>query len=148
MLFSPMLSYLHLRIDAAQKEIPFVLDKTVYKKLITRAVLLNLTNLLWQTVYLIPIVIVCSVPLIGWFTPIFTILMECYFLGYSMLDYGLATEKKNKIASATHIFVSGNSLTVCSGIHALETTPEKYATGTDLVVIGTTFENNTNFYKL
>lgn len=56
--------------------------------------------------------------------------------------------KKNKIASATHIFISGNSLIVCSGIHALETTPEKYAAGTDLVVIGTTFENNTNFYKL
>ena len=102
-LFSPMLSYLHLIIDAAQKEIPFVLDKTVYKKLITRAVVLNLTNLLWQTVYLIPIVIVCSIPLIGWFTPIFTIVMECYFLGYSMLDYGLATEKKNKIASADYV---------------------------------------------
>lgn len=96
-----MLSYLHLRIDAAQKEIPFVLDKTVYKKLITRAILLNLTNLLWQTVYLIPIVIVCSVPLIGWFTPIFTIVMECYFLGYSMLDYGLATEKKIKLLLLT-----------------------------------------------
>jgi len=57
----------------------------------------------WQTVYLIPIVIVCSIPLIGWFTPIFTILMECYFLGYSMLDYGLATERKNKIASADYV---------------------------------------------
>ena len=29
MLFSPMLSYLHLRIDAAQKEIPFILAPTL-----------------------------------------------------------------------------------------------------------------------
>jgi len=102
-LFSPFFSFLHLKLESIQKDIPFVLDMTSYKKLISRAVLLNLTNLLWQTVYLIPIVIFCSIPLIGWFTPIFTILMECYFFGYGMLDYGLATEKKNKVASADYV---------------------------------------------
>lgn len=62
-----------------KKNEPFVFDQDAYKKLIKRALLLNVTNLLWQTVYLIPIVLFCSIPLIGWFTPIFTILMECYF---------------------------------------------------------------------
>jgi len=103
LLFSPFFSYLHLKIDAIQKNEPFVFDRDTYRKLIRRALLLNVTNLLWQTVYLIPIVVFCSIPLIGWFTPIFTILMECYFLGYGMLDYGLATEKKSKIASATYV---------------------------------------------
>ena len=101
--FSPFFAYLHLRIDAIKKDIPFIFNVTAYRKLITRALLLNVTNLLWQTVYLIPIVIICTLPIIGWFTPIFTILLECYFLGAAMLDYSLASENKNKIAAAAYV---------------------------------------------
>jgi CysZ protein len=103
MLFAPFFAYLHLRIDAIQKNIPYVFNSNVYRKLITRALLLNVTNLLWQTVYLIPIVIICTLPIIGWFTPIFTILIECYFLGAAMLDYSLASEHKNKVAAAAYV---------------------------------------------
>ena len=102
-LFSPFFSYLHLRIAAIQQNQPFIFEMSAYKKLVFRAISLSLTNMLWQTVYLIPIIIVCTLPIIGWFTPIFTILMECYFFGYAMLDYGLATENKSKIASATYV---------------------------------------------
>ncbi len=101
--FSPFFAYLHLRIDAIKKDIPFIFNVTAYRKLIKRALLLNVTNLLWQTVYLIPIVIICTLPIIGWFTPIFTILLECYFLGAAMLDYSLASENKNKIAAAAYV---------------------------------------------
>jgi CysZ protein len=94
---------LHLRIEAIQKGMPFVFKVKVYKKLLLRSISLSLKNLLWQTVYLIPIVLFCSLPVIGWFTPIFTILMECYFYGYAMLDYGLATEQQSKIESATYV---------------------------------------------
>jgi CysZ protein len=102
-LFAPFFAYLHLRIDAIQKSTVFVFNGATYRKLITRALLLNVTNLLWQTVYLIPIVIICTLPIIGWFTPIFTILIECYFLGAAMLDYSLATENKNKVAAAAYV---------------------------------------------
>ena len=102
-LFAPVLSYQHLRIAAVQKNIEFKFVWGNYLILIFRAVKLSLTNLLWQTVYLIPIILVCTIPIIGWFTPIFTILMECYFLGYSMLDYGLATENKNRVSAATYV---------------------------------------------
>jgi CysZ protein len=102
-LFSPFFSYLHLRIAAIQQNQPFIFDLGTYSKLVFRAIRLTLTNMLWQTVYLIPIIIVCSLPIIGWFTPIFTILMECYFFGYAMLDYGLATENKSRLAAATYV---------------------------------------------
>jgi CysZ protein len=59
--------------------------------------------MVWQIVYLIPIILVCTIPVIGWFTPIFTILMEGYFFGYAMLDYGLATENKSRIAAASYV---------------------------------------------
>jgi CysZ protein len=102
-LFAPFFAYLHLRIDAINSETPFVFKSKAYRKLIARALLLNVTNLLWQTVYLIPIVLICTLPIIGWFTPIFTILIECYFLGAAMLDYSLATEHKNKVAAAAYV---------------------------------------------
>jgi CysZ protein len=102
-LFSPFFSYLHLHIAAIQRNEVFVFDWTAYRKLVFRAIQLSLTNMLWQTVYLIPIILVCTLPIIGWFTPIFTILMECYFFGYAMLDYGLATENKNRMVAATYV---------------------------------------------
>ena len=102
-LFSPFFAYLHIRIAAIQKNEPFEFHWTPYRKLVYRAVVLSLTNMLWQAVYLVPIILVCTIPIIGWFTPIFTILMECYFFGYAMLDYGLATENKTRLVAATYV---------------------------------------------
>jgi CysZ protein len=102
-LFSPLFTFLHLRVAAIQQEKAFVLNINTYRRLVLRAIQLSLTNLLWQTVYLIPVVLVCTLPLIGWFTPIFTILMEAYFYGYAMIDYGLATEQQSRIASASYV---------------------------------------------
>jgi len=102
-LFAPVFSYHHLRIAAIQQNLAFVFNWSEYVKLVFRAIQLNLTNLVWQIVYLIPIILVCTIPIIGWFTPIFTIMMEGYFLGYAMLDYGLATENKSRLAAATYV---------------------------------------------
>jgi CysZ protein len=102
-LFSPFFSYLHLRVVSIQQNEKFIFSFNAYSKLIFRAVKLSLTNLLWQTVYLIPIVLFCTLPVIGWFTPIFTILMEAYFYGYAMIDYGLATEQQNRVVSASYV---------------------------------------------
>lgn len=103
LLFAPFFSYLHLRVAAIQQNQVFTFNSNSYRKLVWRAIRLSLTNLLWQIVYLIPIIIICTLPLLGWFTPILTILMECYFYGYAMLDYGLATEQQSKIAAANYV---------------------------------------------
>lgn len=92
-----------MHVEAIQKNEVFVFNTANYKKLVFRAIRLNLTNLLWQTVYLIPIVLICTLPVVGWFTPILTILMECYFYGYAMLDYGLATENRSRISASTYV---------------------------------------------
>jgi len=80
-----------------------------------RSVGVNLNNMLWQTVYLIPIVLVCTLPVVGWFTPLFTILMESYFLGFAMMDFGLATEKYNRNFAAVYLN-SHKGLPVGNGI--------------------------------
>ncbi len=103
LLFAPYFSYFHLKIESITKQQATIFNKKAYQKLLGRALVLNVTNLLWQTVYLIPIVIICTLPIVGWFTPFFTILIECYFLGYAMFDYGLASEKQNKVAAAAYM---------------------------------------------
>lgn len=101
--FAPLFAYLHLRIVAIQQSIAFVFDRKEYFKLVARSILVNLNNMLWQTVYLIPIVLVCTLPVVGWFTPLFTLLMESYFIGFAMMDFGLATEKQNRNLSAAYV---------------------------------------------
>ena len=90
LLFAPYFSYFHLKIESITKQQATIFNKKAYQKLLGRALVLNVTNLLWQTVYLIPIVIICTLPIVGWFTPFFTILLECYFLGYAMFEIGRA----------------------------------------------------------
>ena len=101
--FAPLFAYLHLRILAIQQAMPFKLNQKEYLKLVLRSTKVNLNNMLWQTVYLIPIVLVCTLPVLGWFTPLFTILLESYFLGFAMMDFGLATEKQNKSLANTYL---------------------------------------------
>lgn len=52
-----------------------------------RGMQIALRNLLWQTVYLLAILLLTLIPVIGWITPLFALIIECYYLGFSMLDY-------------------------------------------------------------
>jgi CysZ protein len=49
-----------------------------------------LRNAVWQSVYLAGLFILSLIPLIGWITPVIALLMECYYFGFSMLDYSFA----------------------------------------------------------
>jgi CysZ protein len=49
-----------------------------------------LRNAGWQTGYLILLIFLSLLPLIGWITPVIALLMECYYFGFSMLDYSFA----------------------------------------------------------
>ena len=69
--FAPLFAYLHLRIVAIQQSIPFVLIKEDYFKLVMRSVVVNLNNMQWQTVYLIPSVLLCLIQ-VSFFNFLFT----------------------------------------------------------------------------
>ena len=60
------------------------------KKDCSRSIKLALRNGGWQSVYLIALILLSLVPVIGWITPIIALLMECYYFGFSMLDYSFA----------------------------------------------------------
>ncbi|MCC7526400.1 MAG: EI24 domain-containing protein, partial [Chitinophagaceae bacterium] len=67
------------------KDYPFSLPQLM--KDIMRGIRLALRNVLWQTVYTITLLIISFVPIVGWITPLVVLLIECYYYGFSMLDY-------------------------------------------------------------
>ena len=65
---------------------------------IVRGIKLALRNMLWQTVYTVSILILSFIPLVGWITPLLALIVECYYLGFSMLDYSC---ERNKLSTIT-----------------------------------------------
>lgn len=84
---SPVFSWLSEKTEAIinNKKYPFIFKKFV--KDIFRGIQIAVRNSLWQTVYLVSILILSLIPVIGWASPLLAVFMECYFFGFSMLDY-------------------------------------------------------------
>ncbi len=68
-----------------------------------RGIKLAMRNALWQTVYAISILILSFVPVVGLVTPVISMLVECYYYGFSMLDYSCERHKLSPAQSVTFI---------------------------------------------
>ncbi len=90
---SPLFAYLSEKTEAIieGKEYPFSLQQFI--KDIFRGAGLAVRNTLWQTVYTVTIVILSLIPVLGWFTPLIALIIECYYLGFSMLDYSCERQR-------------------------------------------------------
>jgi CysZ protein len=100
---SPLFAYLSEKTEAILegKDFPFSLPQLL--KDIVRGVRIALRNMLWQTVYTISIFILAFIPLVGWVTPLISLLTECYYLGFSMLDYSCERHKMSTSQSIAFI---------------------------------------------
>ena len=101
---SPVFAYLSEKTESIieEKEFPFSFRQLMLD--ILRAVKLALRNMLWQTVYFVTLLILSFIPLFGWIAPLVTLFVECYYLGFSMLDY--SSERNKMSAQQSIIFVS------------------------------------------
>ena len=90
---SPVFAYISERTEAIinGKEYPF--DLKQFWKDIARGIAIAIRNTLWQTVYTISIFILAFIPVIGWATPVLVLFIECYYFGFSMLDYNSERRK-------------------------------------------------------
>ncbi|MEO7766492.1 MAG: EI24 domain-containing protein, partial [Ferruginibacter sp.] len=100
---SPLFAYLSEKTAMIMKgnEFPFSFDQLL--KDIARGIKLALRNAVWQTVYTVSILILSFIPFLGWFTPLFALLIECYYLGFSMLDYSCERNKLSPSQSVSFI---------------------------------------------
>ncbi|UEG50235.1 EI24 domain-containing protein [Ferruginibacter lapsinanis] len=112
---SPLFAYLSEKTEAIieGKDFPFSFSQLL--KDILRGIRLAMRNALWQTVYTVSILILSFIPLLGWFTPLIAILIECYYLGFSMLDYSC---ERNKLTTSQSIAFIGQhkGLAIGNGI--------------------------------
>jgi len=100
---SPVFAYLSEKTEALiqEKEFPFSFKQLM--KDIWRGIRLALRNTLWQTVYTISLLILSFFPVIGWITPLITLFVECYYYGFSMLDYSCERHKLSPTESIRYI---------------------------------------------
>ncbi len=118
---SPIFAYLSEKTESIISGKTFSFSMVRLLKDIKRAIVIALRNFLWQLVYLLAILILSFVPVIGWIAPLIALLTECYYFGFSMLDY---TSERNQLSERESItFISrhrglaiGNGL-VFYGMH-------------------------------
>jgi CysZ protein len=101
---SPIFAYLSEKTESIieGKEFPFSFSQFI--KDIARGIRIALRNVLWQTVYIVAILILSFVPVVGLIAPLIGLLVECYYFGFSMLDY---SSERNKLSTSQSIAFIG-----------------------------------------
>lgn len=100
---SPIFSCLSEKTESLILEKNFSINK---KNLISdckRAITVVYRNLSRQGVYLLSFILVCAIPIAGWITPLILIALDCYYIGFSMLDYGYARSNVSQSTSFEQI---------------------------------------------
>jgi CysZ protein len=100
---SPVFSYLSEKTESIIEEKEFQFSRSIFFSDIRRGIRLAFRNCLWQTVYTVSILILSFIPLVGWITPVISALVECYYYGFSMLDYSCERHKLSPSASINFI---------------------------------------------
>lgn len=100
---SPIFAYLSEKTAAILegKDFPFSFRQLLSD--ILRGIRLALRNTLWQTVYTISILLLSFIPLAGWITPMIALFVECYYYGFSMLDYSCERQRMSPAQSIAYI---------------------------------------------
>lgn len=84
---APLFSYLSERTEALIQGKVYAFSWAQFWSDILRGVRLSLRNAVWQTVYVIFLLILSFIPVVGWISPLINLMVECYYYGFSMLDY-------------------------------------------------------------
>lgn len=100
---SPVFAYLSERTEAIieGKDFPFSFRQLMKDAM--RGIRLAIRNSLWQTVYVVSILLLSLFPVVGWITPIISLFVECYYYGFSMLDYSCERHKLSPSESIEYI---------------------------------------------
>jgi CysZ protein len=112
---SPLFAWLSEKTEAIinDKHYPFSIKKFLND--IVRGIGIALRNTLWQTVYTISILFLSLIPVIGWATPVLAVFIECFYFGFSMLDY--TSERKGLSTAQSIDFINSHKgLSVGNGM--------------------------------
>jgi CysZ protein len=112
---SPVFAYLSEKTEniLEGKDFPFSFSQFIRD--IWRGSRLALRNTFWQTIYLVSLLLLSLIPVFGLIAPLIALFVECYYYGFSMLDYSL---ERNKLNFAQSIYFVGQhrGLAIGNGI--------------------------------
>ncbi len=97
---SPVFAYVSEKTAAILEGREFPFSFTQLVKDAWRGSKLAVRNTLWQTVYIISLLLLSLVPVFGWISPLIALSVECYYYGFSMLDYSC---ERNKLSMSESI---------------------------------------------
>jgi CysZ protein len=100
---SPVFAYLSEKTSSIIEGRDFPFSFSQLMKDSWRGIRLALRNTLWQTVYVFTLLLLSLVPLVGWITPLIALFVECYYYGFSMVDYSCERNKLSPSASIDFI---------------------------------------------
>ena len=100
---APILTYLTQRTISILEHSPMPNTPQHYFELMMDGIKMAIRNTLWQTIYIIAIIFISLLPLFGWVTPLLSGLVECYFYGFSMLNYSFEKFNTSSLNSSTYI---------------------------------------------
>lgn len=112
---SPIFAYLSEKTESILRNetYPFSVKQLLNDAF--RGIQLAFRNFLWQTVYLLAILILSFIPLLGWIAPLAALLVECYYFGFSMLDYN-SERNKLSVSESINLISNHKGLAVGNGI--------------------------------
>ena len=122
---SPVFAYLSEKTASIIECKEFSFNTNQFIKDIFRGIKIAIRNALWQSVYMISIILLSLIPIVGWLTPLLALLVEFYYYGFSMLDYSL--ERKKITASQSIYFIADHKgLAIGNGLmfYRMQVIPE------------------------
>jgi CysZ protein len=100
---SPVFAYLSEKTSSIIEGRDFPFSFSQLLKDAWRGIRLAVRNSLWQTVYVFSLLLLSLIPMVGWITPMIAIFIECYYYGFSMMDYSCERNKLSPTASIDFI---------------------------------------------
>lgn len=129
---SPLFTYLSEQTDALLKGKEYTMRfNRQFRQDMLIGIQVAIRNSLWQTVYLVCLLLLSFIPVAGWITPVICIFVECYYYGFSMLDYSCRRHKMSPSASVAFVsqrkgLAIGNGM-VFYGMHFVPMLAPAYA---------------------
>jgi CysZ protein len=112
---SPVFAYLSEKTQSIldNRDFPFSFAQLV--KDAWRGIKLAARNTVWQAVYMLTLLLLSLVPVVGWIAPLIALFIECYYYGFSMIDYSMERNKLSPAASI-HFISHHKGLAVGNGL--------------------------------
>jgi CysZ protein len=112
---SPVFAYLSRKTESIIEKDEHSPGWSAIRSEMGRGIYIAMRNCGWQTIYLVGLILLSLVPIIGWITPLIALVVEFYYYGFSMLDYGFA---RNKFSSSKSIQFIGRhkGLAISNGL--------------------------------